>query len=143
MTHNSQDSWAVAQGEREGLPIIYRYRPQIDLNINHAEYSTMVVISWLFDGSENNGFPDPNINKQQNLLEELLAHLDNPNDSFLTQIVTHNGSKEWLWYVKNCDDWMSKLNLSLSGQSAFPITIHFYDEPEWATYKGFIDWVSQ
>jgi len=136
-----EEKWAVAKGEREGFPIIYRYLSALDSNISQSDYATMVVISWEFNGSNNNGFPDAATNEEQQKLEDLLDWLDSSENSFLTQVVTCNGSKEWLWYVKDCDDWMDKLNQSLSDCPAFPISINFFDEPEWQTYNGFINWV--
>ncbi len=136
-----EEKWAVAKGEREGFPIIYRYLSALDSNISQSDYATMVVISWEFNGSNNNGFPDAATNEEQQKLEDLLDWLDSSENSFLTQVVTCNGSKEWLWYVKDCDDWMDKLNQSLSDCPAFPIGINFFDEPEWQTYNGFINWV--
>nr|WP_255606000.1 DUF695 domain-containing protein [Thalassolituus sp. ST750PaO-4] len=141
VTEISEGEWAIAKGEREGFPIIYRYRPSIDPRVCKSDYATMVVISWQFEGREN-GFPDQPTNEQQQELEDLLDWLDTPENSYLTQVVTCNGSKEWLWYVKDCNDWMGKLNQSLSDKSAFPIGINFYDDPEWNTYNGFIKWVS-
>lgn len=113
----------------------------IAADVKKSDYSTMVVISWDFDGSNSNGLPHGEINDQQQLLEDQLDWLDHPEHSYLTQVVTGNGRKEWLWYVKDCDSWMEKLNESLSKQPVFPIAINFYDEPKWETYSRFLAWV--
>ncbi|WP_193164528.1 DUF695 domain-containing protein [Microbulbifer hainanensis] len=135
-----EDKWSVASGEKGGARIIYRYRSSIAENVVKNDYSTMIVISWDFDGSNSNGLPYGEINDRQQLLEGQLDWLDDPEYSYLTQVVTGNGRKEWLWYVKDCGVWMEKLNESLSKQPVFPIAIDFYDEPEWETYSRFVAW---
>lgn len=138
-----EEKWSVARGQRDELPIIYRYRTTVDKTIKPSDYPTLIVISWLYEGKNQHGFPDSDTNKAQQLLEDLLDELDTPEISFLTQVVTCNGTKEWLWYVKDSDDWMDKLNESLAQAEAFPININFYDEPQWETYNGFINWINQ
>lgn len=138
-----EDTWTVAQATREGHPAICRFRENATVNVDTTVYPRMVVIAWEFDGSENNGFPSLETNQQQQQFEELLDPLDVPELGIHTHVVTCNGGKEWVWYVKDSDAWMAKFNEALAGQAAMPIKISFYDEPGWRTYHGFMNWINQ
>ena len=103
----------------------------------------MVAIKWNYDEKDEHGLPAGDTNKKQLKFEESLDPLDVTGVSYLTEVVTRNGTKEWIWYVKNYDNWIKKLNLELKNGPIYPIEINYYSEPSWETYSGFIAWISE
>lgn len=135
--------WKVVSGMRDGHPTIYRYRVDLLGKVNPKEFPTMVAIKWNYDEKDEHGLPAGETNKKQLKFEETLDPLDVTDVSYLTEIVTRNGTKEWIWYVKDYDNWMKKLNSELKNKPVYPIEINYYSEPNWETYSGFIAWISE
>lgn len=135
--------WKVISGMRDGHLTIYRYRVNLLGKVNPKNFPTMVAIKWKYDEKNEHGSPAGETNKKQLKFEELLDPLDVTGVSYLTEIVTRNGTKEWIWYVSDYDKWMKKLNSALKYQSVYPVEINYYSEPSWETYTGFITWISE
>ena len=136
------NEWKVASGEIDGHKILYRYRVNLLGNVETNKFPTMIAIKWNYDEKNEFGFPSGETNSQQLRFEELLDPLDSSEFSYLTEVVTRNGTKEWIWYVESFESWMERFNSVLKAEPAYPIEINYYDEPNWETYTGFINWIS-
>jgi hypothetical protein len=135
---DSKAKWAIARGETDGQTLIHRFRSKVP-DIEFSEFPTMIVIKWEFESDHPQGFPVGEVNDRQNVLEDLMEWADDEKNSYMTHVVTANGSKEWLWYVKDTDQWMDSLNEAFSDEPQFPIQISLYNEPKWETFTDFIE----
>jgi len=76
--------------------------------------------------------------QRMNLLEDALESILNE-DGFatLTLVSTGEGLREWTYYAKSENEFMSRLNYAFAGMPAFPIEIHSAYDPGWEVYERF------
>ncbi|WHI52925.1 DUF695 domain-containing protein [Microbulbifer sp. MLAF003] len=134
----AENIYFTATGEQEGKPVIYRNMQSVPKGEKETDFPTLINIYWPFEKKENNGMPDRNTNKKQIVFEDAIAPLDVNGVSHLMMVVTGNGRKEWIWYVRDSDEWMEKLNELLVGHDVYPIQIEMENDPEWSTYYNFV-----
>ncbi len=140
MQAKCEDRWAVATGDDNGKPVIYRYIVKPPKGIKTREYPNLIAISWSYHGSEQNGMPDPKTNERMVLLEKLLeTKLEGSRNACLTVIATGNGHKEWQWYSRNVQETLRLLNEALSGREVFPIQISDQDDQQWSAYYSIVN----
>ncbi|WP_175543838.1 DUF695 domain-containing protein [Atopomonas hussainii] len=128
----------TATGEEDGRPVIYRSMQSVPDGESESDYPNLVNVYWAFDVEPNNGMPDRDSNDKQIAFEDALADLDVSGTSHLMLVVTGNGRKEWIWYVKDVERWLEKLNSLLAGTEVYPIEIETSHDPEWAAYHHFV-----
>ena len=133
-----ENMYFTAQGEQDGKPVIYRSMQNVPEGEKEADFPNLINIYWAFDGEKNNGMPDPETFDKQVAFEDALISLDTNGVSHLMLVITGNGRKEWIWYVKDTKAWMGQLNTLLKGHDVYPIEIEMDQDPEWATYHGFV-----
>lgn len=137
----AENLYFTAQGEQDGKPVIYRSLENVPENQKESDYPNLINIYWPYDVNVNNGMPDITTNDKQIAFENALESLDQNGISHLVLVVTGNGRKEWIWYVKDVENWMNQLNEKLSGHDVYPIEIEIDQDPEWATYHNFVSGV--
>lgn len=137
----AENVYFTAQGEQDGKPVIYRSLETVPENQKESDFPNLINIYWPFEVDVNNGMPDFKSNENQIAFEDAIESLDKNGISHLMLVVTGNGRKEWVWYVKNVDSWLSQLNELLKNHEAYPIEIEIEQDPEWSTYHDFISGV--
>ena len=134
----AENLYFTAQGEQDGKPVIYRSLERVPENQKESDYPNLINIYWPYDVDANNGMPDPTTNDNQITFEDAIESLDQNGISHLMLVVTGNGRKEWIWYVKDVESWMNQLNEKLAGHDVYPIEIEIDQDPEWSTYHNFV-----
>ncbi len=134
----AENVYFTAQGKQAGKPVIYRGMEKVPTGQKESDYPTLINIYWPFEANANNGMPETQTNADQIKFEDALEQLDQNGVSHLMLVVTGNGRKEWIWYVKDEEEWMSKFNALLAGHPVYPIEIEISEEPTWSTYHDFV-----
>jgi len=134
----AENIYFTAQGKQNGKPVIYRSMQAVPKGQLEADYPNLINIYWSFDVDSNNGMPDRSSNEKQIAFEDAIESLDANGVSHLMLVVTGNGRKEWIWYVKDVDKWIGQLNTLLAGHEVYPIEINIEKEPTWSTYHSFV-----
>lgn len=135
-------------GEHKGIigryyedefPIIVKFVNELPIIETQNNLPLLTVVSWKYDGTSNNGMPTKEINEKMIALEDALANsMDKSNLFVHAYSRTGNNLKEFVYYSKNQDEFMSLLNESLKSHENYPIIIDFYDDPEWTELKKLI-----
>ena len=132
---SADNAWFMATGEDEGLPLIFRIREGPPAWATKADFRRLLVVSWPFDASANNGMPLQDTQERmlelENLLEPVFA---NARQAFLTGVATGNGVREWQWYAKDSNAVMKLVNETLGELDPFPVQFSFQDDPDWIAY---------
>ncbi|MBT3135274.1 DUF695 domain-containing protein [Alteromonas sp. ALT199] len=137
-TATAENVYFTATGEQSGLPVVYRSMHAVPTGVSESDYPNLINIYWGFDVNENNGMPNETANNRQIEFEDAISSLDKKEISFLMLVATGSGRKEWVWYVKDVDSWMSQLNSLLAGHEVYPIEIEISQDPDWSTYHNFL-----
>lgn len=133
---NIQDPWLIAETDEDGLPMVYRVRQNIPSHVEISEFANLVCVVWEYDGKVANGMPSGEIAEQQAVFEDALDEfIEKGGDSEHMVVVTGNGRKEWLWYVKDPEKWIEEFSDALSGHPPFPVEIEGYEAESWRAYN--------
>jgi hypothetical protein len=142
MPPDELNHWVMAEAENDGTYVVYRLRTTKPLIANIGSYATGISIRWSYDGQDS-GMPPSDVNAQQLTFEEAIEELTMYNGySFLMLVSTGMGCKEWLFYAKERDEFMNRLNSALKRHPEYPLKIEFYDDAEWKIWNdvlGVID----
>jgi hypothetical protein len=139
----STDPWLIAQGEEDGLPLLFRMRELMPEGVQPDKYPHLVNILWQFDTS-GSGMPPDDVVDQMNEFEDRLDELEGAAIGYMMVSITGNGRKEWLWYVSDTDRYMQRVNRALAGAGArFPVDFQSSEDPTWETFRAFIGGVQQ
>ena len=136
-----EDVWFTATAEQDGRTIIFRSRKGPPCGVAIHEFPVHVSVLWPYKPANDGGMPDAATNAGQIDLEDALIALDHAGHSHLMLVITGNGAKEWIWYARDFDDWIGRLNGALRAHPAYPIDIEYQSDPEWSLYRDFINWM--
>ena len=137
------DPWLIAQGEEDGLPLLFRMRELMPDGVEPEKYPHLVSILWQFDTS-GSGMPPDDVVDLMNEFEDRLDKLEGAAIGYMMVSITGNGRKEWLWYVADTDRFMKGVNRALSASAArFPVDFQSTQDPTWETFRSFIGGVQQ
>ena len=133
------DPWTIAEGNEDGLPVLYRLRGCVPDGISISKYPYLLSILWHYETKEESGMPSKDTNEQQLAFDDALDEMDNTGQGTLMLVVTGNGRREWIWYVSNPQDWLASLHTCLVGHPVYPLDIQQSEDSEWNTWKTFRD----
>ncbi|MEY8868439.1 DUF695 domain-containing protein [Meridianimaribacter flavus] len=100
----------------------------------------LTVISWKYDGTNNNGMPPEKTNTRMITLEGALKKsMDKTNIFTHVYSRTGNNLKELVYYSTLQEDFMIILNQTLKNHDAYPIEINFYEDKDWTDFKNILN----
>ena len=132
----SKANWSVAEGERNGLPLIVRFIAEMPDQETREAYRWLTVISWSYVPGER-GMPSREDNQRMYDLEDALeASLESK--GYCIQVIsrTGDGTREWSYYIREREEFIDALNDALAKKPRFPIEINFYEDPAWSELQG-------
>ena len=109
MSSNSEKlKGIIGKTSKDGLPVIWKFvneEPTLEIKKN---FPCLVVITWRYDGSTNNGMPLPAANQRMVFLEQTIADEIEKTDS-CRHAISRTGSnlKELIYYVRDYDHFMA------------------------------------
>lgn len=131
-TDVNEPKGVIGRSYKDGLPVIWKFVNEEPSVETREALPWLTVISWEYDGSDNNGMPDKATNERMIRLEDTIR--DGVEDAdFCEHAISTTGSnaKELIYYIHDRDRFMKRLNLALQSHERYPIEITFYEDPEW------------
>ena len=125
-------SWLLLKYEYEGYPVVMKVMEELPPEPVRERYGMLIVISWNYDRTENNGMPLPAVNNQMIALEDATDSLEDDGLSLQVYTKTGNGLKELVYYAGSTDEFMKAFNEALADHPRYPLEIEFFDDPEWS-----------
>lgn len=138
MSASNAQVWATAISKNEslGTAIVYRYIAELKADFERASQSCRIIVVWKYQGDK--GMPSLAERARMDDLEDALAPLQEDGSSTLALVSTGDNLKEWTYYAKSEETFLTRLNLALRAKPAFPIEIHTAPDPTWTTYERFV-----
>ena len=133
------DSWTIAEGLQDEMPILYRFRAGVPVGVSLPEYPYLLSILWQYEIKNPSGMPSNEQNEQQLRFDDALDQMDNIGHGTLMAVITGNGRREWIWYVNDTHEWLKKLHISLEGHPVYPLNIEQTEDIGWLTWKAICD----
>ncbi len=127
--------WRTVCVESEDSTLIIRVRIEKPKLPDLEEYNKCVSITWKYIPGPKQ-LPVFETNEKHEDFERALDDLTKYNNlSFLVGVSTGMGYKEWVFYVKDNDEFIHIFNERLSYLPRYPIEIEFYDDPAWEIWR--------
>lgn len=122
-----------------GLPVIMKFVNELPEKKVMSKLTFLTVVSWKYDGTENNGMPLTEVNNRMIVLEDAIENSMNSTNLF-THVYSRTGNnlKEFTYYSMSQKDFMKILNRTLKKHDAYPIEINFYEDKDWTDFKTVI-----
>lgn len=131
----AEETWSVAQAFIEGKPVVYKFMNELPNKPVRDTMSWLTVISWKYDGSNNNGMPLNAINESMIKLEDGLENIEGRETLYFDDYsATGNNLKEFVFYIADRELFMANFNKALNGHPSYPIAVNFYEDKEWSDF---------
>jgi Family of unknown function (DUF695) len=133
----NEQIWAIAESVQKGRKTIFRYAETLSPSLTHASHPVQITIVWLYQ-SENDQPVKEEYDRMVLLEEKLDLVIEQDCFAALALVATGEGSREWTYYAKSEDEFLSRLNSALAGMPRFPIEIHIEQDSDWTVYTQFM-----
>ena len=117
-------------------PVIVKFVNELPDKEIRLQYPMLTVITWKYNGCQNNGMPESEVNQRIMQLETTIENNKNNSINYRHAYSrTGNNTKELIYYSRSQEIFMENLNHALAKQKRYPIEINFYDDSEWLELK--------
>lgn len=121
-------------------PVIVKFVNELPAADIQKQMTSLTIVSWQYDGDDNNGMPPQEVNEKMIMLEVALEKMMHVTKQYVHAYSrTGNNLKELVYYSVGLDGFMASLNEALKGHERYPIDIDFYDDAEWTELKQLIE----
>ena len=130
--------WSIvsAVNRETGEAAVFRVRFDKPRRDDLCTLTTAIVIRWPYETGDQ--MPPEPVNAAQLAFEEALDPMSSSATSELVHVSTGMGEKEWIYYARDRDEFMSLLNELLAEHPAYPLEIEFYEDPEWQVWADMV-----
>jgi hypothetical protein len=133
----ADNQWSVAQFEKNGKPLIVRYRNERPQSVEMAAFPFLLSATWAYQPNE---FALPSADEMEwmDRFEDALASaLETSQTAHLMVVLTGNGERDWLWYTRGEAEAMRQVNQALQGHKPYPIEFSVQKDRGWKAYAQF------
>jgi len=132
------DDWLLAQGERDGFPMIVRmataYRGLAPL----PGYDHHLIISVHLRNPRPNGFPSDEEGDDLEMLErDVCGRLEVGNDCVCVLVITNNGLRDFIFYTRDVQSTKARIEDSRKAFAGFKSEFFIEPDKKWEIYKAF------
>lgn len=129
-----EDNWSIAEGIHNQLPLIIRFRTKFTSSLNTEQFSQLIKIYWEFE-EDPSGMPSESESETMEIFENRLVDaLESDYSGVLTSVVTTNGYRHWVLYVKSVDLFSKRLHSMPQENHPYPIQIQTQQDAKWEYY---------
>jgi len=126
---NQTQKGIIGRYYEDGYPIIVKFVNELPRKDIMSKLPFLTVLSWKYNGNDNDGMPSKNVNKRMMRLERALENSSKNNNLFKHAYSrTGNNLKEYAYYTTNQEDFLNMLNKTLEKHDRYPIGINFYQD---------------
>jgi hypothetical protein len=134
----ADDQWSVAQAEKNGKPLLIRYRSERPQGVDPIAFPFLLTATWCYRPNEF-GLPLAEEMKAMERFEDALAStLEGSHSAHLMVILTGNSERDWLWYTCGEEDAMRQVNRALKGHKPYPVQFSVQRDRTWKAYAQFV-----
>ena len=133
----TDEQWSVIQSEKNGKPLLIRYRSERPRDVETAAFPFLLSATWTYQANEA-GLPAPEELELMGKFEDALeSALDASQTAHLMVILTGNGERDWLWYTCGEAEAMRQVNQALKGHKPYPVEFSVQQDRRWRAYAQF------
>lgn len=130
---SAEGTWSVSEAKIQGNLVDYKFTNDLPAASIRQKMPWLTVVSWKYDGSNNNGMPPKQINEVMIKLEDCLEMIEGRKTLYFdVYSATGNNLKEFVFYIADREQFMVNFNRALCYRPLYPIEINFYEDKEWS-----------
>lgn len=134
------DKYISGRAWEAGFPVIYRLDHGLPEPEERLSLPWLAVISWPYDGAEDNGMPSAEDNLRMFELEDLIEEqLEGPGSLRRVYTRTGNHLKEMVYYLRSREQFLSRFNEVMSDKPRYPIEMRFFEDEEWQDFLELVE----
>ena len=134
------DAWNTAQGQHQGKPRLLRYRPNLEKYLGDSKYPNRLVIIWDFESEDPSGLPSSELLDEMREFEDAVVDaLDIDRCAVLAFILTHDGVREWHFYIYDVSEVGNRINESLATFPKLPINLQVEEDSNWDEMRAVLN----
>jgi hypothetical protein len=134
----ADDQWSVAQAEKNGKPLLIRYRSERPQGVDATAFPFLLSATWSYRPNEF-GLPSADEMEWMDKFEDALtSSLEGSHTAHLMVILTGNSERDWLWYTCGEEDAMRQVNRALKGHKPYPVQFSVQRDRTWKAYGQFV-----
>lgn len=140
----AEETGIIARYYEDELPVVLAFVNEFPDQSVRSKYSWLTVISWKYDGNENNGMPLDEVNQAMIRLEKTIEDKIEPEGYCLHAYSrTGNNLKELVYYIENRDEFLKAFNDALKDHPRYPIEINFYEDKKWEDFQRILGMIKK
>ena len=133
----ADDQWSMAQGEKNGKPLLIRYRSERPQGVEATAFPFLLSATWSYQPNEF-GLPSAEEMESMDKFEDVLASsLQESQTAHLMVILTGGSKRDWLWYSCGEEEAMRQVNQALKGHNRYPVQFSVQKDRAWKAYAQF------
>ena len=137
-TSPSEELWSVAQGEKNGQPLLIRFRNEPPQGVDAKAYPLLLSCTWSYRAN-GAGMPDAKELERMTRFEEAVeSALEGSQSGYLMVVLTGNGDRDWLFYSRGEEESMRQVNQGLKGHPVYPVEFSAQRDPQWRAWRQFL-----
>jgi hypothetical protein len=134
----ADEHWSVLEAQKNGRPLIVRYRGERPNDIVPTDYPFLLSATWGYQTANPAGLPSEQDQELMSRFEDALeSALESSGSAHLMVVLTGNGERDWLWYSRGEEDSMRLVNQALKGHKPYPVQFSVQRDPKWRAYTQF------
>jgi hypothetical protein len=127
--------WVYVDAVNGADQLVMRLRTDRPADADIDSYRTAVVIKWEYPREPGTASPPADVLQRMEVFGEAVAGLAwAAGCSYLMNVSTGLGRREWCYYTKDRGEFMLRFNALLAGHDRYPLRIEFFDDPEWKVW---------
>jgi hypothetical protein len=142
MTNQTNDDdasnpWIVDHASENGQWIVVRVAKEVPETVDVNDYPEWACVHWTVQSHREDLMPN---GKEMDLMDDF-EDLINEHDcdlGWFMYSITGNLRKEWVWYVKNGEDFISAVEEAASQLGDLPIKVGFAKANNWEKYHSIL-----
>jgi hypothetical protein len=128
----------VATGESDGKPLIVRTNMGARKFVAHPELPLRLGVQLAFRSPNEHGFPAKDEQPELDQIEErLLDCLQGPKAGFCVLVLTNDGRREFVCYVRDRDQASTIVDTIIAATPSHQMCYQLEEDPPWAYYSQF------
>ena len=134
-----QPKGTIGRTYEDGKPVIYKFVNELPPAEPRSRLPWLTVITWEYDGDDNNGMPAEAEREGMINLEQAIDGIEADGAARHAYSRTGNDLKELVYYIHDQDQFMASFNQVLANHPRYPIEIEFYEDPDWEDLQELLE----